>query len=71
MFDHEYATENFDRLWVLYFDEETLSEEESFLYPPLVLTGRVSQSKHGVNSLLVEANSVWVDQVLTGQCTHT
>ncbi|MBB6157619.1 hypothetical protein HDC30_004870 [Pseudomonas sp. JAI115] len=71
MFDHEYAIENFDRLWVLYFDEETLSEEESFLYPPLVLAGRVSQSKHGVNSLLVEASSVWVDQVLTGQCTHT
>ncbi|WP_448195444.1 hypothetical protein [Pseudomonas aeruginosa] len=71
MFEHEYATESTDRFWVLYFDEETLFEEGSCLYPPLVLTGRVSQSKHGVNSLLVEANSSWVDQVLTEQCTHT
>ncbi|MFW3164998.1 hypothetical protein WBQ28_10825 [Pseudomonas syringae pv. syringae] len=71
MFDHERATEYTDRLWVLYFDDEVLSEEESYLHPPLVLAGRVSQTKHGGNGLLVDASGVRVIRALTGQRTHS
>lgn len=68
MIDHTCVTENTDRLWVLYFDEELpLAGQATASF---VLGGRVSHSKHGVNSLLIESDSVWGERVLDADGIH-